>query len=48
MDFEYLDHEIKEILDESLKTFRITVFNDIEITKVGKNELRNCTELHFK
>ncbi len=46
--FEYLDHEIKEILDESLKTFRITVFNDIEITKVGKNELRNCTELHFK
>lgn len=46
--FEYIDHEIKEILDESLKNFRITIFNDIKITKVGKNQLRNCTELHFK
>jgi NAD(P) transhydrogenase len=46
--FGYLDHEIKEILDESLKQFRITVYNSIAIDKVGKNQLRNCTEIHFR
>jgi NAD(P) transhydrogenase len=45
--FTFLDHEIKEILAKSLKEFRITIFNGSLVTRVGKNDLRNCTEVHF-
>ncbi len=45
--FTYLDHEIREILVESLQQYRITIYNHTTITKVGKNQLRNCTEVHF-
>ncbi|MCC5926596.1 MAG: Si-specific NAD(P)(+) transhydrogenase [Bacteroidetes bacterium] len=45
--FTFLDHEIKEVLQGSLEEFRITLFNNVKVTKVGKNELRNCTEVHF-
>ncbi len=45
--FNYLDHEIKAILDESLRQFRITIYHGITIDKVGTNQLRNCTEIHF-
>lgn len=45
--FTFLDHEVKAILAESLEDFRITIFNNAIVNKVGKNELRNCTEVHF-
>ncbi|KPP96141.1 MAG: NAD(P) transhydrogenase [Bacteroidetes bacterium HLUCCA01] len=43
----FLDHEIRAVLDDSFSRFRINVFNNAKITKVGKNDLRNCTEVHF-
>lgn len=45
--FTFLDHEIKEILLECLADFRVTLFHNTRIRKVGKNDLRNCTEVHF-
>lgn len=45
--FTFLDHEIKEILASCLDDFRITIFHDAKVSRVGKNELRNCTEVHF-
>jgi NAD(P) transhydrogenase len=45
--FTFLDHEIKEVLENSLAEFRINIFHGIVVNKVGKNELRNCTEVHF-
>lgn len=45
--FTFLDHEIKEILIENIKQSRITMFHSVKIKEIGKNELRNCTEIHF-
>lgn len=46
--FSFLDSEIKEVLEYNLNEFRITMFHRVNIGKIGKNELRNCTEVHFK
>lgn len=45
--FTFLDHEIKEVLAENLRSARITMFHNVKISKVGKNELRNCTEIFY-
>lgn len=44
--FTFLDHEIRALLDDAMKNFRITIFHNAIVNKVGKNELRNCTEVH--
>lgn len=43
----FLDDEIKEVLAEALKQYRITIYHGIKIKQVGKNQLRNCTEIFF-
>jgi len=45
--FTFLDHEIKDILVKNINTHRITMFHGVSVSQVGKNELRNCTEIHF-
>ncbi len=43
----FLDDEILAMLRKVLEDFRITIYPSADITKVGGNELRNCTEVHF-
>jgi NAD(P) transhydrogenase len=44
----FLDHEIFEILQSSLKNKNIALHNNVTIEWVRKNDLRNCTEVAFK
>lgn len=46
--FPFLDHEIKDLLDDSLNRRNINVQNHINVEKVEKNDLRTCTEVHFR
>lgn len=43
----FLDHEIFEILQSSLKNKNIALQNNVKIEWVKKNDLRNCTEVAF-
>jgi len=44
----FLDHEIFEILQSSLKNKNIALHNNVTIEWVRKNDLRNCTEVAFE
>ncbi|MEX0771427.1 MAG: Si-specific NAD(P)(+) transhydrogenase [Balneolaceae bacterium] len=44
----FLDHEIKTQLNNSLKDQNTYVQNNVHVEKVEKNDLRTCTEVHFR
>jgi NAD(P) transhydrogenase len=43
----FLDPEIKAVLDRSLADFRITVVPSVRVSGIGRNDLRNCTEVTY-
>lgn len=43
----FLDPEIKVVLERSLEEFRVLMYHSANVTGIGANELRNCTEVHF-
>lgn len=43
----FLDPEVKAILDKSLADFRITLVPSVSVTGIGRNDLRNCTEVTY-
>jgi NAD(P) transhydrogenase len=44
----YLDKEIKQELHQSIERRQISVFNNVVVGKIQKNDLRTCTEVLFK
>ncbi|MEX0994705.1 MAG: Si-specific NAD(P)(+) transhydrogenase [Balneolaceae bacterium] len=44
----FLDHEIKTQLANSLNRQNTYVQNHVKVEKVEKNDLRTCTEVHFR
>ncbi|TVQ65862.1 MAG: Si-specific NAD(P)(+) transhydrogenase [Balneolaceae bacterium] len=44
----FLDHEIKESLDKTLKKRTIQIINNSSILHITENDLRNCNEVFFK
>lgn len=43
----FLDHEIHDELDQLLEAKGIIVYNEVTVTAVAVNDLRNCTEVRF-
>lgn len=43
----YLDREVKEVFQRSVSRNQVTFYNGVEVRKIRKNDLRNCTEVCY-